>query len=74
MTTSGESHKEPIPEKYAGACEGYRTALIEAVSDFDDEILEMYLEGEKVPRDKLVAAMKGYGKRQYDTRNMRNII
>ncbi len=53
-----ESHKEPIPENMRELAKGYRTALIEAVSDFDDEILEMYLEGEKVPRDKLVAAIR----------------
>ncbi len=53
-----ESHKEPIPENMRELAKEYRTALIEAVSDFDDEILEMYLEGEKVPRDKLVAAIR----------------
>ena len=53
-----ESHKEPIPENMRELAKGYRTALIEAVSDFDDEILEMYLEGEKVPRDKLAAAIR----------------
>ena len=53
-----ESHKEPIPENMRELAKEYRTALIEAVSDFDDEILEMYLEGEKVPRDKLAAAIR----------------
>ncbi len=53
-----ESHKEPIPEHMQELAQEYRMKLIEAVSDFDDEIMEMYLEGEKVPREKLVAAIR----------------
>jgi len=36
----------------------YRQKLIEAVSDFDDEILEKYLEGEEVPVDALKSAIR----------------
>lgn len=53
-----ESHKEPIPEDMQELAQEYRIQLLEAVSDFDDEIMEMYLEGEKVPREKLVAAIR----------------
>jgi elongation factor G len=36
----------------------YRTKLLEAVSDFDDEIMELYLEGEEIPSDKIRAAIR----------------
>ena len=39
---------EPIPEDLVSKAEEYRQAMLEAVSDFDDEILEKYLEGESI--------------------------
>ena len=39
---------EPIPEDLRERADEYRIALLEAVSDFDDEILERYLEGEDI--------------------------
>ena len=36
----------------------YRDKLLEAVSDFDEEIMELYLEGEDVPADKIRAAIR----------------
>ncbi|MBR4424950.1 MAG: elongation factor G, partial [Oscillospiraceae bacterium] len=39
---------EPIPEELRERADEYRIALLEAVSDFDDEILERYLEGEDI--------------------------
>ena len=38
--------------------EEYRTNLLEAVSDFDDEIMERYLEGEEVPANMIRAAIR----------------
>ena len=49
---------EEIPEDMRDLAEEYRTNLLEAVSDFDDEIMEMYLEGEEVPADKIRAAIR----------------
>ena len=49
---------EEIPEDMRDIAEQYRTQLLEAVSDFDDEIMEMYLEGEEVPTDKIRAAIR----------------
>ncbi|HIQ86503.1 MAG TPA: elongation factor G [Candidatus Scatomorpha gallistercoris] len=49
---------EEIPEDMRDLAEQYRTQLLEAVSDFDDEIMEMYLEGEEVPTDKIRAAIR----------------
>ena len=49
---------EPIPEDMCDLAEQYRQNLLEAVSDFDDEIMELYLEGEDVPADKITAAIR----------------
>ena len=49
---------EEIPEDMRAEAEEYRTQLIEAVADFDDEIMEMYLEGEQVPTEKIKAAIR----------------
>ena len=49
---------EEIPEDMRDIAEEYREKLLEAVSDFDDEIMEMYLEGEEVPADKIRAAIR----------------
>jgi len=49
---------EEIPEDMLPLAEEYRLKLLEAVSDFDDEIMEKYLEGEPVPVDSLKAAIR----------------
>ena len=40
---------EPIPAEMQDEAEEYRAALIEAVSDESDELMELYLSGEEVP-------------------------
>lgn len=49
---------EEIPEDMKDLAEEYRMNLIEAVSDFDDEIMEKYLEGEEVSVTALKAAIR----------------
>ena len=49
---------EEIPESMKDLAAEYRDKLLEAVSDFDDEIMEMYLNGEEVPADKIRAAIR----------------
>ncbi len=49
---------EDIPEDMLGLAQEYRDKLIEAAADFDDEIMEMYLEGEDVPSDKIREALR----------------
>ena len=49
---------EEIPEDMVDLANEYREKLLEAVSDFDDDIMEMYLEGEDVPTDKIRAAIR----------------
>ena len=53
-----DMREEPIPESMMELAEEYRTKLLEAVSDFDDEILEKYLEGENVSEDAIRAAIR----------------
>ena len=49
---------EPIPDDMRALAEEYREKLLEAVADFDDEIMERYLEGEEVPAEKIRAAIR----------------
>ena len=49
---------EEIPEDMLDLAMEYRDKLLEAVSDFDEEIMEKYLEGEDVPADKIRAAIR----------------
>ncbi|MCL2201963.1 MAG: GTP-binding protein, partial [Oscillospiraceae bacterium] len=49
---------EEIPGELRDTAEEYRLKLIEAVSDFDDEIMEKYLEGEDIPVKSLKAAIR----------------
>jgi elongation factor G len=49
---------EPIPDDMQELAKEYRTKLLEAVSDFDDEILERYLEGEEVSVEAIKAAIR----------------
>ncbi|MBS1419247.1 MAG: elongation factor G [Clostridia bacterium] len=49
---------EEIPENMKELAQEYRDKLLEAVSDFDEEIMELYLEGEEVPADKIRAAIR----------------
>ena len=49
---------EDIPEDMLDLAKEYRDKLIEAAADFDDEIMEMYLEGEDVPSDKIREALR----------------
>ena len=49
---------EPIPEDMQELANEYREKLLEAVSDFDDEIMEKYLEGEEIPIDSIREAIR----------------
>ena len=49
---------EPIPEDMADLAEEYREKLLDAVSMFDDEIMEMYLEGQEIPTKKIRTAIR----------------
>ena len=49
---------EEIPEDMRELAEEYREKLLDAVSMFDDEIMEMYLEGKEIPTAKIRAAIR----------------
>ena len=58
----GNEHEEPkeieIPAEMQSDVEKYRTELIEKASEFSDELMETYLEGNEVPVDMLKAAIR----------------
>ena len=49
---------EPIPADMMDLANEYREKLLDAVSMFDDEIMEVYLEGQEIPTDKIRAAIR----------------
>ena len=49
---------EPIPEDMMDLANEYREKLLDAVSMFDDEIMEMYLEGQEIPTAKIRTAIR----------------
>ena len=49
---------EEIPEDMVDQAEEYREKMLDAVSMFDEEIMEMYLEGEEIPVEKIKTAIR----------------
>ena len=49
---------EPIPEDMVDLANEYREKLLDAVSMFNDEIMELYLEGKEIPTAKIRAAIR----------------
>ena len=49
---------EPIPADMVDKANEYREKLMDAVSMFDEEIMEQYLGGEEVPAEKIRAAIR----------------
>ncbi len=50
--------EEAIPDDMMDLATEYREKLLDAVSMFDDEIMEMYLEGQEIPTDKIRRAIR----------------
>ena len=50
--------EEEIPADLADLAQEYREKLLEAVSDEDDAIMELYLSGEEIPEDQIRAAIR----------------
>ena len=48
----------PIPDEYKEQAEEYRSKLIEAIADFDEEIMLKYLEGEEITVEELKRAIR----------------
>ena len=49
---------EEIPADMVDLAEEYREKMLDAVSMFDDEIMEMYLDGQEIPTDKIRKAIR----------------
>ncbi|MCA9740002.1 MAG: elongation factor G [Deferribacteres bacterium] len=47
-----------IPDSLRAEADEYRTHLLEAVSDYDDQLLEKYLEGEDISDEEIRAAVR----------------
>lgn len=50
--------EEEIPADLADQAEEYRSLMVEAIAETDDELMEKYLEGEEPTYDELVAALR----------------
>ena len=49
---------EEIPEDMMDLAEEYRTMMLEAIADYDEEIMMLYLEGEEIPTDMIKKALR----------------
>lgn len=53
-----DMREEAIPAEYADQAEEYRAAMIEAIAETDEELMEKYLEGEEITEDELISALR----------------
>jgi len=53
-----DMREEAIPAEYADEAEEYRAAMIEAIAETDEELMEKYLEGEEFTEDELVSGLR----------------
>ncbi|MGP4070459.1 elongation factor G [Halobacillus sp. B29] len=56
LGTRAESR--PIPDEYKEQAEEYRTKLLEAVAELDEDLMMQYLEGEEISNEQLKAAVR----------------
>ena len=49
---------EEIPADLMDEAQEWRDKMLESAASFDDELMEMYLEGKDIPEDKLIAAIR----------------
>ena len=49
---------EETPEDMMDLAEEYRTKMLEAIADYDEEIMMLYLEGEEIPTDMIKKALR----------------
>ena len=52
-----EIEQREIPDELAEQAQQYRTRLIEACADYDDELMEAYLNDEQIPHDRIAQSL-----------------
>ena len=52
------SEGQAIPDEYSLKAESYRENLLEKLADFDDDLMEMVLEGEEIPVEKIKEVLR----------------
>jgi len=57
-TKSGEYDEVDVPAEYADRFQKYSDLLTETVAATDDALIERYLNGDEIPREEVIAAMK----------------
>ena len=57
-TMGAEYDVEDIPADLADEAAEWRDKLLEGAANFDDELMELYLEGKDIPEDKIIAAIR----------------
>ncbi|OQX88891.1 elongation factor G [candidate division KSB1 bacterium 4484_87] len=57
-TLGAEFESLPIPDEYREQADHYREQLIETLSEFEDTILENYLEGNEIDADQIINAIR----------------
>ena len=57
-TMGAEYDVEDIPADLADEAAEWRDKLLEGAANFDDEVMELYLDGKDVPEEKLLAAIR----------------
>ncbi len=55
--TVSEFEEEPIPSDLTAKAQQYRTILLEALADIDDQLMEKYLNGEEITVDEIKKAL-----------------
>ena len=57
-TMGAEYDVEEIPADLADEAAEWRDKLLEGAANFDDEVMELYLDGQDIPEEKLLAAIR----------------
>ncbi len=57
-TMGAEYDIEEIPADMVDECNEWRDKMLECAANYDDELMEMYLEGKEIPEDRLIAAIR----------------
>ena len=57
-TMGAEYDIEDIPAELVDEAEEWREKLLDAASSFDDELMELYLDGKDIPEEMIIAAIR----------------